>query len=318
MFCLSFCLFNVADAQINVGGTAAPKSGAALEVTSGGTKGLLGPKVVLTSQTTWAPLADTAIEGMIVFNLGTNAGFSTKGYYYWLDGKWTSLGSTTSGDTGGSGGTDLVRAKLTAPNQTIYDAAAVGDWIKVSFSEYSQIAAMTGATSIGASSTYTNGTPDAYSDFYGCNESNVTVASPLNPQPDLYCVAVAFNMSPNATSGNVTTANIRFGNVSGNTITNLNNYGNSFSFTATAGGVSCFVCKKPTTKTPSNTTSPATTGGAIGAYVNGSAGRVFAYYNNSGGSISTGCGSVTSPYIDGSSTNRSLRLSGVGFISAQW
>lgn len=76
----------------NVGiGTATPHLGARLHVDGGGTRGVLLPQVALTSATTWAPVAGSPTNGMIVYNTataGTGANAVSPGYYYWRDGRW--------------------------------------------------------------------------------------------------------------------------------------------------------------------------------------------------------------------------------------
>lgn len=319
-------LCSAATAQLNVGGTLAPKSGAALEVTSGGTKGFLGPKVVLTNQNVWAPLADTAIEGMIVFNLGTNAGFPTKGYFYWLDGKWTSLGSITSGDGGTTpGGTDLIATKLSGTSLTNYNNAAIGDWISITTAEFTAISNMSGAVQIGTPKSITTGTAENWSElYYPCSTpTNASAGTRESPQANVYCTAIAFNTAPttNTGSGTASTAKVLVGSVdaSNTSLVNMIPYGNNFSFTLVQGGVYCFVCKKPGSKTPANTTSPLTSGGALGLFIQSSGDiRPLSMSSKPGYRPFLACAQPGTLTESTQYSDKTTNITGIGFGNAQW
>ncbi len=66
---------------INTAGTAG-RDCAILDVSSS-SMGLLIPTVTLTDVTVWAPLTGTAVDGVLVYNIGTPTGGNGKGYYYW-------------------------------------------------------------------------------------------------------------------------------------------------------------------------------------------------------------------------------------------
>ena len=78
-----------ASAQLNVGSNTAPDASAVLQVTSA-TKGFLGPKVTLTSQSDQTTISAPA-TGLMVYNTGLNAGFATPGYYVWNGSLWTNF-----------------------------------------------------------------------------------------------------------------------------------------------------------------------------------------------------------------------------------
>lgn len=326
---LAFLLVGNLNAQVNVGGTTPPKSGAALEVTSGGNKGFLGPKVALTGINTWAPLADTAIEGMIVFNLGTNASFPTKGYYYWLNGKWTSFassGGSGGSDGGGSGGGDQIRAVLTT-SQAAYDAAAINDWVKITETEFNSISNISGALQMGAPKAVSTGAAGEWNNIYGpCAANSVngySIGTTESPQQNAYCVAVAFNTSAggNAVAGTVTEARVMVGSVTNSgSLDGMVTYGNPItsSFAVVLGTRTCFVCKKPNTKTPSNTTSPSTAGGSLGFFIKSSSDmRPFSWYQKTGYRIFRACAYPTNPSQD-NDNNRAVSMTGIAFSTAQW
>lgn len=104
LIALLLLLGNTLHAQINVGSSTAPNTGAMLEV-SGTTKGVLMPRVSLTSTTTWG-LDGTQTAGMTVYN--TNASITSgnetylkhpdgKGVYYWDGTGWVAGGASTFG-----------------------------------------------------------------------------------------------------------------------------------------------------------------------------------------------------------------------------
>lgn len=93
-------LSNFAFAQLNVGSSSAPNTGAMLEI-SGATKGVLMPRVNLTNTTAWG-LDGSPTAGMNVYNtnaaiVSTNANYPKhpdgKGVYYWDGTGWISSGA---------------------------------------------------------------------------------------------------------------------------------------------------------------------------------------------------------------------------------
>ncbi len=81
-------------------GTTNPDPSAILQLdvsalASGSQKGFLGPKVTLTSNTDQTTIPNPAV-GLLVYNLGTDTNFKTKGYLYWSGSEWLKLGTRTS------------------------------------------------------------------------------------------------------------------------------------------------------------------------------------------------------------------------------
>ncbi|MCF2873694.1 MULTISPECIES: beta strand repeat-containing protein [unclassified Tenacibaculum] len=74
--------------QVGIG-TVAPNKSAQLEIVSNN-KGLLIPKVALTSLTDTSTITSGNVEGLTVYNTSEVSGLK-KGYYYWLDNKWNRL-----------------------------------------------------------------------------------------------------------------------------------------------------------------------------------------------------------------------------------
>ena len=114
--CGLFSLFSLNTfAQVGIG-TTTPNGGAALDITSTN-KGLLIPRVSLSSLTSLAPITGGQEPGMLVYNTN-NA--TTKGFYYWnsntVTGNWipvagsstTSNGWLLNGNSGTSPGTDFI------------------------------------------------------------------------------------------------------------------------------------------------------------------------------------------------------------------
>ena len=105
-------LFSIkANAQITIGSSEEPASGAVLDLSKVSTKdlGLLLPQVSLTALSSWAPLPgeNEGIEGMLVYN--TNASIGT-GIYYWKNKQWmvlaTAAASADSWSVNGNAGTN--------------------------------------------------------------------------------------------------------------------------------------------------------------------------------------------------------------------
>ncbi|QQU04823.1 hypothetical protein [Myroides odoratus] len=81
-----------AHAQVGIG-TPDPKSSAMLDVDAID-KGILIPRVVLTSPTVFAPITGEQVEGLLVYNLG-DTGMAPPlvqpGFYYWSNNKWNQV-----------------------------------------------------------------------------------------------------------------------------------------------------------------------------------------------------------------------------------
>lgn len=86
-------LISAAWAQVKIGTTSGgtPNPAAILDIDAAN-KGLLIPRVTLTSATVWA-LNGTASSGMVVYNLGTSTsnGLFGKGLYNWSNNKWNRM-----------------------------------------------------------------------------------------------------------------------------------------------------------------------------------------------------------------------------------
>ncbi|WP_413513996.1 hypothetical protein [Myroides odoratus] len=76
----------VAKAQVGIG-TPTPIDSAMLDIEAND-KGILIPRVSLTSATVFSPIDGTEIESLLVFNAGT---VLKKGFYFWKDSKWNQI-----------------------------------------------------------------------------------------------------------------------------------------------------------------------------------------------------------------------------------
>ncbi|MDH6308539.1 hypothetical protein M2451_000850 [Dysgonomonas sp. PFB1-18] len=77
-------------AQVTIGADQKPHDGAVLDIVSDGKKGLLLPRVLLTSVTDWRPLNGTSVDGMLIYNTNTSSdnNLSGKGIYIWFNNRW--------------------------------------------------------------------------------------------------------------------------------------------------------------------------------------------------------------------------------------
>ncbi len=85
------------NAQMSVGTSAAPNANAVLDLVSGGNKGLLLPRVALTSTTSAAPLS-AHVAGMHVYNTATAGTYPnnvTPGEYYNDGSKWIQVSNAS-------------------------------------------------------------------------------------------------------------------------------------------------------------------------------------------------------------------------------
>lgn len=85
-------------------GTNQPHKSAAIDIKSN-SRGLLIPRVTLSSLTSQSPIATPVAEGLLVYNIGDSSDTNynvDKGFYYWYNGKWnsflTSLNSESTDD----------------------------------------------------------------------------------------------------------------------------------------------------------------------------------------------------------------------------
>jgi len=95
------------NAQVRIGGNAAPNASAVLDLnaddTNSGTKGLALPRVALTSNQMLLPGVTQNLTGMMVYNTSTTGtGVNRIGIYYWNGATWVlaSLPSTSAADSG--------------------------------------------------------------------------------------------------------------------------------------------------------------------------------------------------------------------------
>ncbi|WP_123924621.1 MULTISPECIES: hypothetical protein [unclassified Flavobacterium] len=98
-----------ARSQVGIG-TKSPITSAQLEVTTtetdkygGSNKGILIPRVKLTSTLIYSPIIGEKAESLLVFNVNTE-GDVTPGYYFWLNNKWNRF--AVSGEAGSGTGKD--------------------------------------------------------------------------------------------------------------------------------------------------------------------------------------------------------------------
>jgi len=105
----------------NVGlGTTTPNANALLDMTAVN-KGMLPPRVVLDSTTSFAPLS-AHVQGMLVYNTATAGTFPTNvipGYYYNIGTKWWLLGGTGWAITGNAGTTPATNFMGTTDDQDV-------------------------------------------------------------------------------------------------------------------------------------------------------------------------------------------------------
>ncbi len=91
-------------AQVNIGSNTAPNADAALEISSGTSKGLLLPRVSLSATNSLSPLTNgpfATIKGMAVYNTATAGSGSTAvtpGFYYCDGTQWVKLVASAGGN----------------------------------------------------------------------------------------------------------------------------------------------------------------------------------------------------------------------------
>lgn len=96
-FFLIFVVFTLSlsvNAQVTIGSNKVPDTNALLDLKedNGTTKGVLPPRVSLTSTGSISPLSNSVAEGMTVYNTATQNDVNP-GYYYFYNGKWVRLES---------------------------------------------------------------------------------------------------------------------------------------------------------------------------------------------------------------------------------
>jgi len=92
------CMFSLSlRAQVTIGANTTPDINAVLDLVSGSNKGLLLPRVALTSTTSYLPLS-AFTAGMVVYNTAS-AGDVTPGFYYSNGTKWLRLSNSITDQT---------------------------------------------------------------------------------------------------------------------------------------------------------------------------------------------------------------------------
>ena len=123
------------NAQVMIGSASDPAPGAVLDLQSGGNKGLLMPRVILTSASVWAPLSGSAVNGMTVFNTSTATtnGLEGTGMYVWINGSWRLLYHAKSCE-----GAIIKNGAYSGPASGVYSTAWFGSfqagWNNAAFS----------------------------------------------------------------------------------------------------------------------------------------------------------------------------------------
>ena len=92
LFLVTFTLAVGVNAQVTIGKQEAPDPNALLDLKENvaTTKGVMPPRVVLTSTSSTSPMTSPVTEGMTVYNTATQ-GDVRPGYYYYYSGKWVRL-----------------------------------------------------------------------------------------------------------------------------------------------------------------------------------------------------------------------------------
>ncbi|WP_128331968.1 hypothetical protein [Apibacter sp. HY039] len=85
---MSLC-FNLFFGQVGIG-TSNPDSSALLDISSSN-KGMLIPRIALTSNTDQSIVGGNAATGLMVYNTGSNTGFPIEGFFFWNGASWKKL-----------------------------------------------------------------------------------------------------------------------------------------------------------------------------------------------------------------------------------
>lgn len=124
--------FHFASAQVGIG-TPSPANSSQLDIVANN-KGVLIPRIALTSTAVFAPVEGTEVESLLVYNTAT-AGDVTPGFYYWFNNKWerivnqTQLEEAISDITDLQGDVDKIIAllKVAFPSNNLVNPAVTGD-----------------------------------------------------------------------------------------------------------------------------------------------------------------------------------------------
>lgn len=121
-----------ANAQVGIG-TPAPANSSQLDIVANN-KGVLIPRVALTSTAVFDPISGTKVESLLVYNTAT-AGDVTPGFYYWFNNKWERIVNQTQLDEAIGNITDLqgdvskiiALLKVAFPSNNLVDPTVTGD-----------------------------------------------------------------------------------------------------------------------------------------------------------------------------------------------
>src|SRR5690554_561929 len=124
--------FHFASAQVGIG-TPSPANSSQLDIVANN-KGVLIPRIALTSTAVFAPVEGTEVESLLVYNTAT-AGDVTPGFYYWFNNKWerivnqTQLEEAISDITDLQGDVDKIIAllKVAFPSNNLVNPVVTGD-----------------------------------------------------------------------------------------------------------------------------------------------------------------------------------------------
>src|SRR5690606_29475951 len=121
-----------ANAQVGIG-TPTPANSSQLDIVANN-KGVLIPRVALTSTAIFAPISGTEDESLLVYNTAT-AGDITPGFYYWVNSKGDRIVNHTQVDDAIGSITDLQGdvskiiglLKVAFPSNDLVDPTVTGD-----------------------------------------------------------------------------------------------------------------------------------------------------------------------------------------------
>lgn len=124
--------FYLTSAQVGIG-TPAPANSSQLDIVANN-KGVLIPRVSLTSTAVFAPISGTEVESLLVYNTATT-GDVTPGFYYWFNNKWERIVNQTQLDDAIGSITDLqgdvskiiALLKVAFPSNNLVDPTVTGD-----------------------------------------------------------------------------------------------------------------------------------------------------------------------------------------------
>lgn len=246
-------------------GPASPNNDALLDLTvPTSDKGLLLPRVALTSTTAFSPLS-AHVQGMFVYNTATAGagGTAVSPGLYWNDGtQWRAVFL------------DAIRAQLTTSGSA-YDAAAADSWVGITASEYANLQGIFGAAVHGTttaamnqSSTSNNAGNNTYS------QTNTVNNAPLiNASDYVFAFAVKANTGGAVLAGGVIMTSTAIN-------TGYTAVGSALpAYTSTSQGTNYFVRKQPAATASAGGPnylayfSPGAVGGIAGGSTNYAAGN---------------------------------------------